>query len=92
MILDYLAPGARRRTHTAGTTEASLLGLLDVENHILRVQKGAFEVNCYLATVCALQGQPVAFLSRRRGLLLYLAASSCDFLLDGEAPCDFPAV
>ena len=51
MILEYLAPGARRRTHTAGTTEASLLGLLDVENHILRVQKGAFEVNCYLATV-----------------------------------------
>ena len=30
MILEYLAPGARRRTRTAGTTEASLLGLLDV--------------------------------------------------------------
>jgi hypothetical protein len=30
MILDYSAPGARRRRHTAGTTEASLLDLLDV--------------------------------------------------------------
>jgi len=48
MILDYLAPGARRRTHTAGTTEASLLSLLDVETHSFRVQKGALEVNCYL--------------------------------------------
>ena len=33
MVLEYLAPGARRRRHTAGTTEASLLGLLDVGNH-----------------------------------------------------------
>jgi hypothetical protein len=45
MILEYLAPGARRRTHTAGTTEASLLGLLDVEHHDSKVQKGVFEVN-----------------------------------------------
>ena len=45
MILEYLAPGARRRTHTAGTTEASLLGLLDVEHHGSKVQKGVFEVN-----------------------------------------------
>jgi hypothetical protein len=35
MILDELAPGARRRTHTAGTTEASPLGLLDVRNHVI---------------------------------------------------------
>ena len=39
-----LAPGARRRTHTAGTTKASLLGLLDVENHVSKVQKEVFEV------------------------------------------------
>ena len=45
MILEYLAPGARRRRHTAGTTEASLLGLLDVEYHDSKVQKGVFEVN-----------------------------------------------
>ena len=45
MILEYLAPGARRRTHTAGTTEAGLLGLLDVEQHLSKVQKGVFEVN-----------------------------------------------
>jgi hypothetical protein len=45
MILEYLAPGARRRTHTAGTTEASLLSLLDVEIHLMRVQKWALEVN-----------------------------------------------
>ena len=45
MILEYLAPGARRRTHTAGTTEAGLLGLLDVEHHRSKVQKGVFEVN-----------------------------------------------
>ena len=45
MILEYLAPGARRRTHTAGTTEASLLSLLDVEHHDPKVQKGVFEVN-----------------------------------------------
>ena len=45
MNLECLAPGARRRTHTAGTTEASLLGLLDVEHHGSKVQKGEFEVN-----------------------------------------------
>ena len=45
MILEYSAPGARRRTHTAGTTEASLLGLLDVGNHRLKVQKGSSKVN-----------------------------------------------
>jgi hypothetical protein len=45
MILEDLAPGARRRTHTAGTTEASLLGLLDVENHRLRVQNDSPKVN-----------------------------------------------
>ena len=45
MILEDLAPGARRRTHTAGTTEASLLGLLDVENHGLRLLKGRVDVN-----------------------------------------------
>jgi hypothetical protein len=39
MILEYLAPGARRRTHTAGTTEASLLGLLDVGNHGMKILK-----------------------------------------------------
>ena len=49
MILEYLAPGARRRTHTAGTTEASLLGLLDVEHHGSKVQKGVFEVNAPFA-------------------------------------------
>ena len=52
MILEYLAPGARRRTHTAGTTEeASLLGLLDVGNHLIRVQKRRFEVNAAIADV-----------------------------------------
>jgi len=51
MILEYLAPGARRRTHTAGTTEASLLGLLDVGNHLMRVQKRRFEVNVAIAGV-----------------------------------------
>ena len=45
MILEYLAPSARRRTRAAGTTEASLLGLLDVEYHDSKVQKGVFEVN-----------------------------------------------
>ena len=54
MILEYLAPGARRRTHTAGTTEAGLLGLLDVEHHLSKVQKGVFEVN-------------VPFIARKRG-------------------------
>jgi len=33
MILEVQPPGARRRTRTAGTTEAGLLGLLDVRNH-----------------------------------------------------------
>jgi hypothetical protein len=51
MILEYLAPGARRRTSTAGTTEASLLGLLDVGNHLIRVQKRNFEVNAAIAGV-----------------------------------------
>jgi len=45
MILEDLAPGARRRTDTAGTTEASLLGLLDVENHTGRLSKQGEEVN-----------------------------------------------
>jgi hypothetical protein len=45
MILEDLAPGARRRRHTAGTTEASLLGLLDVGNHRVRVQNGRTKVN-----------------------------------------------
>src|SRR5579864_3326585 len=45
MILDDLAPGARRRTHTAGTTEASLLGLLDVGIHGRRILKQGEEVN-----------------------------------------------
>jgi hypothetical protein len=45
MSLEYLAPGARRRTNTAGTTEASLLGLLDVGNHRLKVQNGGSKVN-----------------------------------------------
>jgi hypothetical protein len=52
MILEYLAPGARRRTHTAGTTEASLLGLLDVGIHGRRVLKQGGEVN---TTFCAAQ-------------------------------------
>ena len=51
MILDDLAPGARRRAHTAGTTEASLLGLLDVGNHAIKVQKGEPEVNAAFARV-----------------------------------------
>jgi hypothetical protein len=45
MILEDLAPGARRRTHTAGTTDASLLGLLDVGNHGIKVQNGSSKVN-----------------------------------------------
>jgi hypothetical protein len=45
MILEDLAPGARRRTHTAGTTDASLLGLLDGENHRFKVQNGRSKVN-----------------------------------------------
>ena len=45
MILEYSAPGARRRTHTAGTTEAGLLGLLDVGNHEIKVLKQGSEVN-----------------------------------------------
>ena len=49
MILEYMAPGARRRTHTAGTTEAGLLGLLDVGNHEIRVLKECFEVNAAFA-------------------------------------------
>jgi len=49
MILEYLAPGARRRTHTAGTTEASLLGLLDDGNHGIRVLKPGSEVNAAIA-------------------------------------------
>jgi hypothetical protein len=40
-----LAPGARRRTHTAGTTEASLLSLLDVRNHATKIPNEAIEVN-----------------------------------------------
>lgn len=51
MNLECLAPGARRRTRTAGTTETSLLGLLDVENHGLKVQKGVFEVNVAIAVI-----------------------------------------
>jgi hypothetical protein len=51
MILEYLVPGARRRTHTAGTTEASLLGLLDVGNHDTKIQKRTFEVNPDIASV-----------------------------------------
>jgi hypothetical protein len=39
MILEDLAPGARRRRRTAGTTEASLLGLLDVKIHRIRILK-----------------------------------------------------
>jgi hypothetical protein len=45
MILEYWVPGARRRRHTAGTTEASLLGLLDVRNHVLKIQGVRAEVN-----------------------------------------------
>jgi hypothetical protein len=45
MILEDLAPGARRRTHTAGTTDASLLGLLDDGNHRFKVQNGRSKVN-----------------------------------------------
>jgi hypothetical protein len=45
MILEDLAPCARRRTHAAGTTEASLLGLLDVGFHGTRVLKQGEEVN-----------------------------------------------
>src|ERR1700730_13373992 len=44
-----LAPGARRRTHTAGTTEASLLSLLDVRNHPSKIPNEAIEsqlANC----------------------------------------------
>jgi hypothetical protein len=48
MVLEYLAPGARRRRHTAGTTEASLLGLLDVGNHRFRVLNGRAHVNLSL--------------------------------------------
>ena len=48
MILEYLAPSARRRTHTAGTTEAGLLGLLDVGNHEIRVLKPPPDVNLTL--------------------------------------------
>ena len=43
--LELQPPGARRHTHTAGTTEASLLGLLDVETHAIRVLKGFGCVN-----------------------------------------------
>ena len=50
MILEYLGPGARRRTHTAGTTEASLLGLLDVGNHGIRVLKPGPEVNAAIGS------------------------------------------
>src|SRR4029077_1657615 len=46
-----LAPGARRRTHTAGTTEASLLSLLDVRNHASKIPKVAIEVNVHIAPV-----------------------------------------
>ena len=49
MILEYIAPGARRRTHTAGTTEAGLLGLLDVGNHDIKVLKHGSEVNAAFA-------------------------------------------
>jgi hypothetical protein len=45
MILEYLGPCARRHTHTAGTTEAGLLGLLDVVIHGTRVLKRGCEVN-----------------------------------------------
>jgi hypothetical protein len=45
MILEDLAPGARRRTRAAGTTEASLLGLLDGEIHGRRILKQGEEVN-----------------------------------------------
>jgi hypothetical protein len=40
-----LVPRARRQTDTAGTTETSLLGLLDVEIHGSSVLKGDCEVN-----------------------------------------------
>jgi hypothetical protein len=50
MILEDLAPGARRRTHTAGTTEASLLGLLDVGFHGTRILKQGEEVNMTFPT------------------------------------------
>src|SRR5216683_6753976 len=49
MILEYMAPGARRHTRTAGTTEAGLLGLLDVGNHEIRVQKDGSKVNATFA-------------------------------------------
>jgi len=45
MILEYSAPGARRHTHAAGTTDASLLGLLDVGNHKARIVNHGSEVN-----------------------------------------------
>jgi hypothetical protein len=45
MILEDLAPGARRHTHTAGTTNTSLLGLLDVRNHGIKIQNGGSKVN-----------------------------------------------
>jgi hypothetical protein len=56
MILDYLAPGARRRTHTAGTTEAGLLGLLDVKKHAAKVQKRRWEVNRALQPSVPIKG------------------------------------
>jgi hypothetical protein len=46
MILEYLAPGARRRRHTAGTTEAGLLGLLDVIIHGKHYIAGRPESQC----------------------------------------------
>jgi hypothetical protein len=50
MILEYSAPGARRRTHTAGATEAGPLGLLDVGNHELKVLKQGSQVNASFAS------------------------------------------
>jgi hypothetical protein len=45
MILEYLAPGARRRTRATDTTEAGLRSLLEVESHGSKVQKERCEVN-----------------------------------------------
>jgi len=95
MNLEYLAPGARRRTHTAGTTEASLLSLLDVGNHGIRVQKGDCEVNRYLAT----RGHSTSTFrlpmpKDQQKLLSYFdfVLPSCDISRKEGAAFDFPGL
>ena len=81
MILEDLAPGARRRTHTAGTTEASLLGLLDVENHRLRVQNDSPKVNEAIEEGEAGNGTP-----SNRIFVHYRSEVTGSFVRDCSAP------